>query len=139
MDTIALILSALTAGTAAALQETAGTAVRDAYHGLTALIRKKLEKDPKAAVAVEGFTDDPETWRKPLEKSIREAGAADDAEILLAAQKMLELVKSQSEPKYRVEIQGDVQGLVQGDHAQVTMSFDNAAEPGKKRKPSRKK
>ena len=37
MDPIALILSALTAGAVAALQETVGTAIKDAYKGLVVM------------------------------------------------------------------------------------------------------
>lgn len=135
MDAITLILSALTAGATAALQETAGTAIKDAYHGLTTLIGKKFNKDPKATAALDGHAEDPQTWQKPLEKSIRETGVSKDEEILSAAQKLLELVQAQkSSPKFAVEIKGDIQGLVQGDHARVTMNFDKVAPKRKKRK-----
>jgi hypothetical protein len=139
MEAIALIISALTAGAMAALQETAGTAIKDAYQGLAGLIRQKFSKDPKATIALDSYAEDPETWQKPLEKSIRETGAVDDQEILLAAQKMLELLKSQaSSPKYDVDINGNVKGFVQGDHAQVTMNFGNEPEKAPEKKSSKK-
>jgi len=132
MDPATLIISTLTAGAVAALQETAGTAIKDAYQGLTTLIKMKFAKDPEATAALEGLAEDPKTWEKPLEDSIKATGAADDAAILAAAQKLLELVESQkSGSTYNVEIKGDVQGLVQGDHAKVTMNFD---KPTRKRK-----
>src|SRR5215207_4496260 len=116
MDSITLVISALTAGATAALQETAGTAIKDAYKGLAGLIRHKFGKNPKAIAALEGDSEDPETWQKHLEKSIREADVAEDREILAAAQKLLELVQSQGTgPKYDVKISGHVQGFVQGD------------------------
>ena len=42
MEPISLILAALAAGAAAAAKDTAGTAVKDAYEGLKALIKKKF-------------------------------------------------------------------------------------------------
>ncbi len=135
MDPITLIVSALTAGASAALQETAGTAIKDAYQGLAALLRQKFKKDPKATVALDSHAEDPQTWQKSLEKSIRETGAAEDQEILLAAQKILELAQSQkSSPKYDVTIDGNVQGFVQGDNAAVTMNFNEPAKKQKKKK-----
>ncbi|MCZ8361568.1 MAG: hypothetical protein O9338_01940 [Microcystis sp. LE19-251.1A] len=41
MEPISLILAALAAGAVAAAKDTAGTAVKDAYEGLKALIKKK--------------------------------------------------------------------------------------------------
>jgi hypothetical protein len=132
MDPVTLIISTLTAGAVAALQETAGTAIKDAYQGLTTLIKMKFTKDADATAALKGLAEDPKTWQKPLENSIKATGVADDAAILAAAQKLSELIQSQkSGPKYNVDIKGDVQGLVQGDHAKVTMSFD---KPTRKRK-----
>ena len=135
MDPITLIISALRAGAAAALQETMGTAIKDAYQGLASLLKQKFKKDPKAMAALEGHAEDPDIWQKPLEKSVRETGAAEDEQIQLAAQKLLELLQSQkSLPKYNVEITGDVQGFVQGDHANITMNFDRRVETRKKRR-----
>jgi hypothetical protein len=135
MDPINLIVSALTAGATAALQETAGTAIKDAYQGLIALLKQKFSKNPKATAALEGHAEDPETWQKPLEKTLRETGAVEDEQIRLASQKLLELLQLQkSSPKYAVEIKGKVNGMVQGDHAKVTMNFDRSAEKRKKRK-----
>ena len=132
MDPVSLITSALTAGAVAALKETAGTAIKDAYQGLVSLVKNKFDKDQKDNAVFDAHAKDPETWQKPLEKSIQESGVAEDEDILLAAQKLLELVQSQSSsPKYDVKIEGDVQGLVQGDKAKVTMNF---SQPEKKRK-----
>jgi hypothetical protein len=137
MDPTALIVSALAAGAAAALQTTAETAIKDAYQALTALLKRKFDKDPKATIALESHAEDPQTWQKPLEKSIQETGAAEDQAILLAAQKLLELAQSQnSSPKYNVEVHGNVQGFVQGDHATVTMNFDETPPQRKQRKSS---
>jgi len=137
MDPITLIISALTAGATAALQETAGTAIKYAHQGLANLLRQKFQKDPKATLALESHTEDPQTWQKPLEKSIIETGAAQDEEILAAAQKLLELIQSQKpSAKYNLKINGNVQGLVQGDDADVTMNFNEPPKTQKKKKKS---
>ena len=133
MDTITLIISALTAGATAALQETAGTALKDAYQALVSLLKKRFSKDPKAAAALEGHADDPDTWKKPLEKSLQELGVAEDQEILNAAKKIIELLKTdKNAPKYNVNIEGDAQGVVVGDKAKVTMNFGVSQKKRKK-------
>ena len=140
MDPNTLIVTALTAGATGALQETAGTAIKYAHQAFTNLLRRKFQKDPKATLALESHTEDPQTWQKPLEKSIKETGAAQDEEILAAAQKLLELIQSQKpSAKYNVEIKGNVQGFVQGDHAAVTMNFEESPPQKRKlKKPSKK-
>ncbi|BDI14282.1 hypothetical protein ANSO36C_00840 [Nostoc cf. commune SO-36] len=45
MEPISMIIAALGAGAIAATKDTAGTAVKDAYQGLKALIKKKFEGD----------------------------------------------------------------------------------------------
>ena len=139
MDPVGMLVSALTTGAVMALQETAGTAIKDAYQGLVKLVGKRFAKDPKASAALEGSKEDPETWQKPLEKSIRETGAADDKEILALAQKLLQLTEDQkSSTTYNVKISGNVQGLVQGDHATVTMTFEDSPKAAPKNRKKKK-
>lgn len=132
MDTINLIMSALTAGATAALQETAGATIKDSYQGLVSLVRKKFNKDPKATAVLKSHAEDPNTWQKPLEKSIQESGALEDKDILIAAQKLLELLRTA--PKYDVTIEGDAQGFVQGDNAKVTMNFNKTERKSRRKK-----
>jgi disulfide oxidoreductase YuzD len=47
MEPISLILAALAAGATGAAKDTAGTAVKDAYEGLKALIKKKFAEKGK--------------------------------------------------------------------------------------------
>jgi hypothetical protein len=135
MDPMSMLISALTTGAVVALQETAGTAVKDAYQGLVNLIGKRFSTNSKAKAALEGYKEDPETWKKPLEKSIRETNLAEDQEVLVLAQKLLQLTESQKpSAKYDVKVTGNVQGLVQGDHATVSMNFDETTKGRKKKK-----
>ena len=49
MDPISLIVAALAAGASAAVKDTAGQAVKDAYSGLKALVKRKLGVEPDGA------------------------------------------------------------------------------------------
>ncbi len=123
MEPLSMILTALAAGAVSAVQETAATAVKDAYQGLRALIEKKFADQPKGTELVEEYTTDPETWEKPLAKELEKVGADQDEKILQAAQQLLEMLQAAPEGgKYNVQV-SDSQGVVVGDHAQVEMNF----------------
>jgi len=102
----------------------ASQAIKDAYEGLKILVRKRLEGKPAAETALAEYEQDAETWEKPLQKSLVEAGADQDQAIMDAAQKILQLVQPQqvASGKYNVQI-GTAQGVVIGDHARVEQSF----------------
>jgi hypothetical protein len=106
MEPISLILSALAVGASTGFTETAGQAVKDAYTGLKALLRRKLGGE------------------RPTEQRLTEAGVDNDEEIIRAAQRVLALVDPDGARagKYNVAISGG-RGIVVGDHAQVTMTF----------------
>lgn len=118
-----MILTALSAGAIAALQETAATGIKDAYKGLKSLIQQKFASQPKASDHLEEYSKDPETWEKPLSKDLQQAAVDQDEQILQAAKALLELLNAQpGGSKYNVQIT-DAQGVVVGDHATVEMSF----------------
>lgn len=127
MDPLTLILGALAAGASAALQETVGQAVKDAYAGLKALIVRRFGDKPPAKTALDEYEKQPEVWKKPLEQALQDSGANQDEKIIAAAQQVMTLVdpKQAAAGKYNVQITGNVQGLVQGDHAKVTMNFND--------------
>ena len=87
METVTtMILSALAAGAAASGKDIASQAVQDAYQGLKALVQRKFSDQPKASAVLEEYEKDPETWEKPLEKKLTEAGADRDSQIFQAAE-----------------------------------------------------
>ena len=51
MDTVSLILTALATGAASSLKDTAGTAVKDAYNGLKALIEEHIDQEGEIIAA----------------------------------------------------------------------------------------
>jgi hypothetical protein len=133
MDPIALILTALTTGAAAAGQTVANDAIKDSYAALKALIQRKFAGKPKAEMVLTEYESEPETWETPFKKALAEVHAEQEQEILDAAHRVLHLIQSQQTAvsKFNMQITGDVQGIAQGDHQQVTMNFDN--KPKKKK------
>jgi hypothetical protein len=129
VEPITVILTALASGAAAA-KETAGDALKDAYRGLKALIQRKFADKPEAALVLAKHAEKPAVWEAPLKEALTAAAADRDAAILTAAQQLMALIDPQQAAlgKYTVHIAGNVQGVVQGDHAQVTMSFGSPAE-----------
>ncbi len=125
MDPVSMVLAALAAGATAAAQDTASQAVKDAYAGLKALVKKRFEKKPQAEMALAEYEKDTDTWQKPLQKSLVEAGADQDEALVRQAQQVLKLVNPQqaSQGKYNVQI-GEGKGIVIGDNPQVTQTFD---------------
>jgi hypothetical protein len=124
MDPVSLILAALAAGATTAAQDTASQAVKDAYAGLKALVKKRFEKKPKAEMALTEYEKDTDTWQKPLEELLIETGADQDETLVRQAEQVLKLVHPQqaSQGKFNVQI-GEGKGIVIGDHAQVTQTF----------------
>jgi len=127
MDPITLILTALSAGTAASIKDTASAAIKDSYNGLKTLILRKFAAISTAEVALKEYEKKPDVWKAPLEEAFRETGIDQDQEIIAAAQRLMMLVQPQQAAmgKYNVQITGNVQGFSQGDHQQVTMNFGN--------------
>jgi hypothetical protein len=113
MDPITLILTALTAGVAAATQTVAGDTIKDAYSGLKHLLQQKLTGKPGAEVALQEHETDPSTWEAPLRTALMQTQVDQDEAIMKAAQKVLTLVYPQytATDKYNVQITGNSQGL----------------------------
>lgn len=124
MDPVSVLLAALAAGATAATKDTASQAVKDAYTGLKMLIQKRFADKPKAEMALAEYEKDTDTWEKPLQQSLVEAGVDQDAVIVRQAQQVLQQINPQqaSQGKYNVQI-GTSNGPVIGDHAQVTQTF----------------
>ena len=125
MEPISLIIAALGAGAIAAAKDTAGTAVKDAYQGLKALIKKKFESEPKAQMVLEEHETDPETYETPLKKKLAEAGVDQDEEIIKLAQELLKQEKPEESAagKYNTVFQGEVKGAQVGDRNTQTNTF----------------
>jgi hypothetical protein len=127
VEPISLILGALGAGALAAVQESAGQAVKDAYAAFKNLLRRRLSGNEAGEVALSRYEQQPEAWGPPLHAELTASGVDRDDEVLAAAQALLDQVRDDPAGAriFQNQFHGPVHGFVQGDHNQVTMTFDN--------------
>lgn len=86
MDPVSVILSAL----AVAGAKVAGQAIQDGYTGLKSLIVRKFGRSqPKLEERIEDYVADQETYEKPAEKALRDAGVGADQEVIDRAVELL--------------------------------------------------
>jgi hypothetical protein len=130
MDPVTLVVTALVTGSAAGLQETATTAIKNAYQGLRDLVRRRLAARRGAEIVVDRYETEPAVWEGPLRSELSAVGIASDEEVIRAAQGLLTLLdpKNAAKGKFETHIEGGVQGFVQGDHNEVQMTFRNQSE-----------
>jgi hypothetical protein len=124
MDPVTLIVTALAAGAASALQDGASAAVKDAYGRLRAAVRKRLGGRPDADLVLARHEAAPQTWQAPLAAQLSEARAGDDAGLTADAQALMELLDAagSQDGKYRVVVSGS-QGVQVGDRNTQTNTF----------------
>lgn len=112
-----LIATALAAGAALGLKDTASAAVKDAYGSLKTLVTRRLAGRRDGELVLARHQDAPQAWQGPLVGELTAAGAADDAGLIAAAQALMNLVDEMGSRagKYLVQAQGS-QGVQVGDH-----------------------
>jgi hypothetical protein len=117
MDPVTLIVTALAAGAASALQDGASAAVKDAYARLKDMVKWRFADRPKGELVLAEHEAAPQTWEAPLAAELSAAGAEGDADLMAAAQAVMSLVDEAGARlgKYIVTI-GDSQGVQVGDH-----------------------
>ena len=94
MEPVTLLVSTLALGAAAALKETAGEAVRDAYSALKTLIVKKFGPQP----AIDSLERTPGSAKKREAAEEDLATAADDDAVIKVAEDLANVVK-RDDPK----------------------------------------
>jgi hypothetical protein len=115
MDPITLIVTALAAGAALGVQDTASAMVKDAYASLKALARKRLGGDPGAELVLSRHEQGPEVWQAPLMAELARAGAAGDGDLIAAAKALLDMAgEAGAAGKYTVDARGAL-GVQVGD------------------------
>ena len=126
MDPITIIVTAVAAGAALGLTDAAAQAIKDAYAGLRALIIRKYGDQGDVQDAVEKVEAHPDSSARKalLEEELEKTKAAEDAELLKAAQDLLAAAQPESAQQGRqaVSIVGDENIVTQisqqaGDHA----------------------
>jgi hypothetical protein len=128
MDPITLIVAALAAGAASALQDGASATVKDAYTRLTALVKNRFAHRPKGELVLAEHEVAPQTWEAPLVAELSAAGAEGDADLVAAAQALMSLVDEAGarSGKYVVAVHNS-QGVQVGDHNTQTNTFEPRA------------
>lgn len=120
MDPVTLIVTALAAGASAgvidALKDNAKDAAKAAYAKLRGLAQRRVAGNPGAELALAEHQADPENWAAPLKAKLTLVGAGDDAELVTAAQALMDLVDraGANAGKYHVTIAGG-QGVQVGE------------------------
>ena len=124
MDPVTLIVAALAAGAASALQDGASAAMKDAYARLKALVKKRFATRPKGELVLAEHQAAPQTWEAPLAAELSAAGAEGDADMAAAAQELMSLIDEAGSRsgKYVVAVR-DSQGVQVGDHNTQTNTF----------------
>jgi hypothetical protein len=120
MDPVTLIVTALAAGASAgvidALKDNAKDAAKAAYARLRGLVQRRVAGNPGAELALAEHQADPENWAAPLKAKLTLVGAGGDAELVTAAQALMDLVDRDgaNAGKYHVTISGG-QGVQVGE------------------------
>src|SRR4051794_12951293 len=95
MDTVTLVITALSTGSAASVKDTASESLKDAYAGLKALIQQKFAGKAPAEIALAQHEAKPDVWRTPLEEELREVELFQDKNIIKASQRIMTLIQPQ--------------------------------------------
>jgi len=116
MDPITLIVTALMAGAALGVKDTASSAIKDAYAGLKAMAGKRLAGRPDGLRVLARHEEAPEIWQAPLKEELDQAGAGHDASLVAAAEALMRLIDEDGgrRSKYTVDAHG-AQGVQIGD------------------------
>jgi hypothetical protein len=128
VDPITLIVAALGTGLAVMGQATVTEAAKDGSQKLKSLIHSHFGQKPEHDAALAAFEKDPDGARPALVAALSEAGAHQDPAVVQAARSLL----AETDPdevatrKYSVLVQGDVKGMVTGDHNIVHMNFGDS-------------
>jgi hypothetical protein len=125
MDPITLIGTALAAGAALGVTDSASSAVVDAYTGLKALVGRRLSGRPGAELVLARHEKAPGAWQAPLLAALAEAGADGDTGLVAAAQALMNLMDEGGARagKYTVDVRG-AQGVQIGDHSRQDNVFN---------------
>jgi hypothetical protein len=117
MDPVTVIVTALAAGAASALQDDAKGAMKAALARLRALAGKRLSARPAGELVLAQHEQAPDVYERPLQHELELSGAGADPELVSAAQELMKLLDAcgTAAGKYTVTVQGS-SGVQVGDH-----------------------
>jgi hypothetical protein len=120
MEPITLILTALATGASAgaleALKDDAKEKAKAAYARLHGLVKKRVSGRPHGELALAEYDTAPQKWEGLLTAELTEAGAAQDDDLVAAAEALMEIIDQAGAKsgKYNVTIK-DSKGVQIGD------------------------
>jgi len=111
MDPLTVIISALTAGAAAAAKDVVAQVIKDGYAGLKTLVVRRFGQKGDVETALEGVEKKPDSEARQgvLKEELEKAGAAQDTEVVRQAQALLALLQEHglvSGPSYQATLKG---------------------------------
>ena len=122
MSAVEVIAAARAGGGGVGLKDTASVAVRDAYAGLKALLKGRVGDPGDPAVqALEADETEPGVWQTRIGDALTSSGAADDAQVLAAARRLLVLADPEKAKAFNINVDTN-HGAVGEFHAPVTFN-----------------
>ena len=99
------IIAAIAAGAASGTGTVAEKVIIEAYEGLKALINRKFGNDNKISKVITDLEEEPdfEPNKAALEGRVKQTRADEDQDIKVAAQELLEKIKSQPEGEKHIQ------------------------------------
>ncbi|MFJ9892844.1 hypothetical protein ACIQPR_05880 [Streptomyces sp. NPDC091280] len=130
MEPVSLIVAALLAGATAGASEAAREFALAAYRDLRERVRARLADREDGRLVLDRFEQEPAAWGPPLRAELTAVGAGDDAQLVAAAQRVLDAVGDGGAvgAKYLTHFHGEVGSAVVGDAARVDVTINRAAE-----------
>jgi len=105
MAGVDLIVAALAAGATAGVTDTASALVRDSYAGLKDLLRGRFGRErPEPEAALEADETEPGVWRSRIGEALVESGAAEDRQVLQAAEGLLALADPERARSFNIKV-----------------------------------
>jgi hypothetical protein len=120
MEPVTLILTALATGASAgafeALKDDAKEKAKAAYARLQGLVKKRVSGRPHGELALAEYASAPQKWEGLLTAELTEAGAAQDGDLVGAAEALMKIIDhaGAKSGKYNVTIK-DSKGVQVGD------------------------
>lgn len=127
MDPVTLIVTALVAGAAAGMKDTASSAIKDAYNGLKGLVGRKLAGRPGGELVLDRHEQDPQVWDKPLAQELTTVGAGDDPDLVSAAQALMQLVDAAGSAAGKYQVVASDHAAAAGRDMNITASGGGTA------------
>ncbi len=116
MDPVTLIATALIAGAASGTTDTTASAVREIYTRLWGMVRRRTVGHPNARTALDTSRTGAPDRLDLLKTALWEVGAGTDAQLVTAAQELMELVDPDGARQGKYVVVRDAKNVVVGDH-----------------------